>query len=131
MYQILITSVIGGVVMFLLYRKDQLARKAGFLGRRGPDRIWAPPVMWISVIVLGIAGSQFFNDVIWLTTGCGKFSRANDQAAASAMEGQPVWLLMASVGILAPLRRELVFRDWCTGGCRTGWHPGWRFFFLR
>lgn len=109
LYQILITSVIGGVVMFLLYRKDQLARKAGFLGRRGPDRIWAPPVMWISVIVLGIAGSQFFNDVIWLTR-LREIFPGYDQAAASAMEGQPVWLLMASVGILAPIAEELVFR---------------------
>lgn len=109
LYQVLITSVIGGAVMFLLYRKDQLRRKAGFLGRRKPDRVWAPPVMWFSVIVLGIAGGQFINDLIWLSR-LREIFPGYDQAASSVMEGKPFWLLMVSVGILAPIAEELVFR---------------------
>lgn len=109
LYQILLTSVIGGAVMFLLYRKDQLRRKSGFLGKRRPDRVWAPPVMWFSVIVLGIAGGQFINDLIWLSR-LREIFPGYDQAVSSVMEGKPVWLLMASVGILAPIAEELVFR---------------------
>lgn len=109
LYQILLTSAIGGAVMFLLYRKDQLRRKSGFLGKRRPDRVWAPPVMWFSVIVLGIAGGQFINDLIWLSR-LREIFPGYDQAVSSVMEGKPVWLLMASVGILAPIAEELVFR---------------------
>lgn len=108
LYQILFTSLLGGLVMFLIYRKDQFDRRAGVPKKRGADRVWAPPVMWFSVIVLGISGSQFFNDLIWLTRLRSLFP-GYDQAA-TAMTGQPVWLLMASVGILAPIAEELVFR---------------------
>ena len=61
--QLMLTSVTAGLICFGLYRKDQTRRKEGSLGR-GIDFVWSPPVVWFSVIVLAVAGSQLLNDLI-------------------------------------------------------------------
>ena len=61
--QLMLTSVVGGAICFWFYRKDQLQRKEGTLGK-GADFVWSPPVVWFSVIVLAVAGSQLLNDLI-------------------------------------------------------------------
>ena len=108
LYQLIITSVLSGVIAFFLYRSDQRRRKVGFLGQ-GEDFVWSPPVIWFSVIILAIAGSQMLNDLI-------RVLRLNEvfpyysQMTDDTMAGQPVWLLFLTVGILAPIAEELIFR---------------------
>ena len=108
LYQLIITSVLSGVIAFFLYRSDQRRRKEGFLGQ-GEDFVWSPPVIWFSVIILAIAGSQMLNDLI-------RVLRLNEvfpyysQMTDDTMAGQPVWLLFLTVGILAPIAEELIFR---------------------
>lgn len=108
LYQLILTSVLSGVITFFLYRKDQRRRKAGFLGE-GEDFVWSPPVIWFSVIILAIAGSQMLNDLI-LVFRMNEIFPYYSQMTDDTMTGQPVWLLFLTVGLLAPAAEELIFR---------------------
>lgn len=108
LYQLILTSVLSGVITFFLYRKDQQRRKAGFLGQ-GEDFVWSPPVIWFSVIILAIAGSQMLNDLI-LVFRLNEIFPYYSQMTDDTMTGQPVWLLFLTVGLLAPAAEELIFR---------------------
>lgn len=108
LYQLIFTSVLAGVILFFIYRADQKKRKDGFLGW-GADFVWSPPVIWFSVIVLAIAGSQMLNDLIILFRLNELFPSYTELSEAT-MVGQPVWLLILTVGVLAPVAEELVFR---------------------
>ena len=108
LYQLILTSVLSGVITFFLYWKDQQRRKAGFLGQ-GEDFVWSPPVIWFSVIILAIAGSQMLNDLI-LVFRLNEIFPYYSQMTDDTMTGQPVWLLFLTVGLLAPAAEELIFR---------------------
>lgn len=108
LYQLIITSVLAGGILFFIYRADQRKRKDGFLGW-GADFVWSPPVIWFSVIVLAIAGSQMLNDLIILFR-LNEIFPGYSELSEQTMVGQPVWLLILVVGILAPIAEELVFR---------------------
>ena len=108
LYQLILTSVLSGVITFFLYWKDQQRRKAGFLGQ-GEDFVWSPPVIWFSVIILDIAGSQMLNDLI-LVFRLNEIFPYYSQMTDDTMTGQPVWLLFLTVGLLAPAAEELIFR---------------------
>lgn len=123
LYQILITSAVSAIVMFCLYRRDQKKRKAGFLGGAGLDPVWNPPVMWMSVLVLGIVGSQMGNDIIALLQ-LRKLFPGYDISGQSAMAGQPLWLLILSIGMLSPIAEELLFRGLLFGRLKDWMKPG-------
>ena len=106
--QLLLTSVTAGLICFGLYRKDQTRRKEGSLGR-GIDFVWSPPVVWFSVIVLAVAGSQLLNDLIIIFHLNDIFPSYQEMTSVS-MAGQPMWVLFLAVGIFAPVTEELVFR---------------------
>ena len=108
LYQLILTSVLSGVLAFFLYRKDQRKRKEGFLGHR-EDFVWSPPVVWFAVVVLSIAGSQMLNDLI-LVFRLNEVFPYYSQLTDDTMVGQPMWLLFLTVGILAPIAEELIFR---------------------
>lgn len=108
LYQLIFTSVLAGGIAFLLYRMDQKKRKSGLLGQ-GADFVWSPPVIWFSVIVLAIACSQMLNDLI-VILHLNELFPSYTQLAEDTMEGQPIWLLILTVGILAPITEELIFR---------------------
>lgn len=108
LYQLIYTSVLAGVILFFIYRADQKKRKDGFLGW-GADFVWSPPVIWFSVIVLAIAGSQMLNDLIILFQ-LNELFPSYAELSEATMVGQPVWLLILTVGVLAPVAEELVFR---------------------
>lgn len=106
--QLIPTSVAAGGISLFFYRRDQKKRKAGFLGQE-QDFVWSPPVIWFSVIALTTAGSQILNDLI-------NIFRLNEifpsyaEMSEDTMVGQPVWLLILVIGILAPIAEELIFR---------------------
>lgn len=106
--QLMLTSVVGGGICFWFYRKDQLRRKEGTLGR-GTDFVWSPPVVWFSVIVLAVAGSQLLNDLIVIFHLNDIFPTYQEMTDV-AMEGQPMWELFLTVGVLAPIAEEIIFR---------------------
>lgn len=108
LHQLIFTSVLAGVILFFIYRADQKKRKDGFLGW-GADFVWSPPVIWFSVIVLAIAGSQMLNDLIILFR-LNELFPSYAELSEATMVGQPVWLLILTVGVLAPVAEELVFR---------------------
>lgn len=108
LYQLIFTSVLAGGIVFFIYRSDQKKRKDGFLGW-GADFVWSPPVIWFSVIVLAIAGSQMLNDLIILFR-LNELFPSYAELSEETMVGQPVWLLFLTVGVLAPVAEELVFR---------------------
>lgn len=122
LYQILITAAAGTVLMFLLYRRDERRRRAGYLGGAGLEGDWNPPVVWISAIALGIVGSQMGNDLISLVRLRELFP-GYDTGSQMTMEGQPVWLLLLAVGILAPVAEELVFRGMLFGRLKEWLKP--------
>lgn len=108
LYVTLIGDLIAAIILYLFYRKDQMHRKEGFSGT-GKAFVWAPPVIWFSVIVLAIAIGQFLNDVINglhlndLFTG---YSEVSEQA----FSGQSVGLMILVVGVIGPICEELMFR---------------------
>ena len=63
LYVTLIGDLTAAIILYLFYRKDQMHRKEGFSGT-GKAFVWAPPVIWFSVIILAIATGQFLNDLI-------------------------------------------------------------------
>ena len=63
LYVTLIGDLTAAMILYLFYRKDQMHRKEGFSGT-GKAFVWAPPVIWFSVIILAIATGQFLNDLI-------------------------------------------------------------------
>lgn len=108
LYVTLIGDLTAAIILYLFYRKDQMRRKEGFSGT-GKAFVWAPPVIWFSVIILAIATGQFLNDLINglhlndLFTG---YSEVSEQA----FSGQPVGLMILVVGIIGPICEELMFR---------------------
>lgn len=108
LYVTLIGDLTAAMILYLFYRKDQMHRKEGFSGT-GKAFVWAPPVIWFSVIILAIAAGQFLNDLINglhlndLFTG---YSEVSEQA----FSGQPVGLMILVVGIIGPICEELMFR---------------------
>lgn len=108
LYVTLIGDLTAAMILYLFYRKDQMHRKEGFSGT-GKAFVWAPPVIWFSVIILAIATGQFLNDLINglhlndLFTG---YSEVSEQA----FSGQPVSLMILVVGIIGPICEELMFR---------------------
>ena len=108
LYVTLIGDLTAAIILYLFYRKDQMHRKEGFSGK-GKAFVWAPPVIWFSVIILAIATGQFLNDLINglhlndLFTG---YSEVSEQA----FSGQPVGLMILVVGIIGPICEELMFR---------------------
>lgn len=108
LYQLIVSSILSGTLLYLLYRSDQKKRQEGFSGR-GRDFVWAPPVIWFSVIVISIVAGQFLNDLIDIFRFNEIFTGYSD-LAAETMTGQPVWVLILSVGVLAPVAEELTFR---------------------
>lgn len=108
LYVTLIGDLTAAIILYLFYRKDQMHRKEGFSGT-GKTFVWAPPVIWFSVIILAIATGQFLNDLINglhlndLFTG---YSEVSEQA----FSGQPVGLMILVVGIIGPICEELMFR---------------------
>lgn len=108
LYVTLIGNLTAAMILYLFYRKDQMHRKEGFSGT-GKAFVWAPPVIWFSVIILAIATGQFLNDLINglhlndLFTG---YSEVSEQA----FSGQPVGLMILVVGIIGPICEELMFR---------------------
>lgn len=108
LYVTLIGDLTAAIILYLFYRKDQMHRKEGFSGT-GKAFLWAPPVIWFSVIILAIATGQFLNDLINglhlndLFTG---YSEVSEQA----FSGQPVGLMILVVGIIGPICEELMFR---------------------
>ena len=108
LYVTLIGDLTAAMILYLFYRKDQMHRKDGFSGK-GKAFVWAPPVIWFSVIILAIATGQFLNDLINglhlndLFTG---YSEVSEQA----FSGQPVGLMILVVGIIGPICEELMFR---------------------
>ena len=61
------------------------------------------------MIVLAVAGCQILNDLIILLK-LHEIFPGYTQVTQQTMENQPVWLLILTVGILAPAAEELVFR---------------------
>lgn len=108
LYVTLIGDLTAAMILYLFYRKDQMHRKEGFSGT-GKAFVWAPPVIWFSVIILAIATGQFLNDLMNglhlndLFTG---YSEVSEQA----FSGQPVGLMILVVGIIGPICEELMFR---------------------
>ncbi len=108
LYVTLMGDLTAAMILYLFYRKDQMHRKEGFSGT-GKAFVWAPPVIWFSVIILAIATGQFLNDLINglhlndLFTG---YSEVSEQA----FSGQPVGLMILVVGIIGPICEELMFR---------------------
>ena len=108
LYVTLIGDLTAAIILYLFYWKDQMHRKEGFSGT-GKAFVWAPPVIWFSVIILAIATGQFLNDLINglhlndLFTG---YSEVSEQA----FSGQPVGLMILVVGIIGPICEELMFR---------------------
>lgn len=108
LYQLIISSVLSGTLLYLLYRSDQKKRQEGFIGR-GKDFVWAPPVIWFCVIVISIVAGQFLNDMIDICH-LNEIFTGYSELATETMAGQPVWVLLLSVGVLAPIAEELTFR---------------------
>ena len=108
LYQLIVTSILAGAIAFLMYRKDQRKRKEGQLGK-GADAVWCPPVVWYAVIVLAVAGCQILNDLLILLK-LNELFPGYTQVTQLTMENQPVWLLILTVGMVAPIAEELVFR---------------------
>lgn len=108
LYQLIVTSILAGAIAFLMYRKDQRKRKEGQLGK-GADAVWCPPVVWYAVIVLAVAGCQILNDLLILLK-LNELFPGYTQVTQLTMENQPVWLLIVTVGMVAPIAEELVFR---------------------
>lgn len=106
--QTLIIALITSVILYLFYRNDRKRRKQGSLGE-GKDFIWAPPIIWFSVAILAIAFSQFLNDLIILTK-LNEIFPGYQELQMQTMDGQPVLLMLLTVGIFAPVMEELLFR---------------------
>lgn len=108
LYVTLIGDVVAAVILYLFYRKDQQRRKEGFSGNR-KNFLWAPPVIWFSVIVLAIAVGQFLNDIIQVIHLNDLFP-GYSQVSETAFDGQSMGLMILVVGIIGPVCEELMFR---------------------
>ena len=108
LYVTLIGDLAAAVILYLFYRKDQMRRKEGFSGT-GKNFVWAPPVIWFSVIVLAIAVGQFLNDVINVLHLNDLFP-GYSEVSQTAFSGQSVGLMILVVGIVGPVCEELMFR---------------------
>ena len=108
LYQLLISSAAASVILYFIYRGDQRKRKAGIRGQKLPH-VWNPPIIWFSVVILAIAGCQLLNDLIDIC-GLNELFPAYSDLSENLVAGQPVWLQLLTIGILAPIAEELVFR---------------------
>lgn len=119
LYVTLIGDVAAGVILYLFYRKDQQRRKEGFSGKPGKNFVWAPPVIWFSVIVLAIAIGQFLNDFIQVIHLNDLFP-GYSQVSETAFGGQSMGLMILVVGIIGPVCEELMFRGIIFHRLKTG-----------
>lgn len=108
LYVTLIGDLVAAVILYLFYRKDQKNRKEGFSGT-GKNFVWAPPVIWFSVIVLAIAVGQFLNDVI-NAIHLNDLFPGYSEVSETAFSGQSIGLMILVVGIIGPICEELMFR---------------------
>ena len=108
LYQLLMSSAAASVILYFIYRGDQRKRKAGIRGQKLPH-VWNPPIIWFSVVILAIAGCQLLNDLIDIC-GLNELFPAYSDLSENLVAGQPVWLQLLTIGILAPIAEELVFR---------------------
>ena len=108
LYQLLVSSVAASVILYFFYRGDQRKRKAGIRGQKMPH-VWNPPIIWFSVVILAMAGCQLLNDLIDIS-GLNELFPAYSNLSDNLVAGQPVWLQFLTIGILAPIAEELVFR---------------------
>lgn len=125
--QLLISALLTALIVFFLYRADERKRKTGSIGK-GSDFVWAPPVIWFSVVVFAVAGSQLLNDLISLSRLNEVFPQY-DNMAEQIYTGQPIWMIILAIGIAAPLAEELVFRGLVFRRMLDWMKPGLAIFF--
>lgn len=106
--QTLISSIAASLIIFRLYYKDQKRRQKGFLGL-GKEFTWCPPVIWLSVIILAVAGGQLLND-LFLVLRLNDLFPGYSELVEQTMKDQPLGLMMLTIGLAAPIAEELVFR---------------------
>ena len=106
--QTMIAGVLMAVISLFLYRSDQKKREYEIFGS-GKTTRWCPAIAWLVVFVISIAGCQFLNDVIEIV-GLHELFPTYTDVADQTIYSQPVWLILLTVGVVAPVSEELLFR---------------------
>ncbi len=106
--QTFIAGAFMAMISWLLYQNDQKKRELGILGK-GKEPRWCPVIVWLFVIVISIAGCQLMNDVITMA-GLHEMFPTYVDVADQVIYSQPAWLIFVTVGIVAPLAEEFIFR---------------------
>ena len=122
LWQTMISAILMAFISWLLYRADQKKRELGLLGNGKATR-WCPFMVWFAVFVLSIAGCQLLNDVIELS-GLHEQFPTYSNVAEQAIFSQSAWLILVTVGLVAPLAEELIFRGLLFGRMKD-WMKPW------
>lgn len=106
--QTMISGLLMALISWLLYRRDQKNRELGILGN-GKEQKWCPMMLWLSVLLISIAGCQLMNDVIEIA-GLHELFPTYSNVADQTIYNQSSWVILLTVCVAAPLSEELIFR---------------------
>ncbi len=106
--QTMIAGILMAFISWILYRADQKKREQGILGN-GKEPRWCSAIVWFLVLILSIAGCQLMNDVIEIS-GLHELFPTYTNVADQAIYSQSTWLILLTVGVVAPVSEELIFR---------------------
>ena len=106
--QTMVSAMLMALISWLLYRRDQKNRELGILGN-GKEKKWCPKMLWLSVLLISIAGCQLLNDVIEIA-GLHELFPTYSNVAEQTIYNQSAWVILLTVCVAAPLSEELIFR---------------------
>lgn len=104
-----IAAFLAIIPMTLLYQRDQRVRTRGITGRKAKTRRRVHGGTYAMTVLFAVTASQVLNDLINYS-GLADLFPAYPELQSAIFDGQSIIVLCITVGILAPIAEEILFR---------------------